>query len=315
MVENPKYDVAISFLQRDVGTAQALAAKLQEHLEVFFYPNRQEVLAGTDGMESMRVQFFEDCRLMVILYRDCWGKTNWTQIEETAIKNACFKGEWNRLFVISLDDSKMPGWISPTHIYYKLDEFGIEGAVGAIKTRVLDNKGALRPMTPVRRAEIQKNENSYRHARSRAISAAGEPEIREKITELMRELGRRCDDVNASGHLQIRHGQFEERIWEYVLTNGRVSMCVFWQSERTMTEIGYVAVAEFNQKLRVPGDPPIAVHLGEPKRGRFTRYKPDLSRANEVGWQDPSTKDFTSSKDLAAKCLIAFIELTNKGRT
>ncbi len=120
-------------------------------------------------------------------------------------------------------------------------------------------------MTPVRRAEIQKNEDSYQHARSRAISAAGEPEIREKITELMRELGRQCDDVNASGHLEIRHGQFERPIWEYVMTNGHLSMCVFWQSERTMTEIGYVTVAEFNQKLRVPGDPPVCrrdVHRG-----------------------------------------------------
>ncbi len=51
MVKNPKYDVAISFLQRDVGTARALAARLQEHLQVFFYPNRQEDPAGTDGMD------------------------------------------------------------------------------------------------------------------------------------------------------------------------------------------------------------------------------------------------------------------------
>ena len=61
-----------------------------EGMKVFFYPRNQEELAGTDGLESMRKPFF-DSRVMVVLYREKWGKTPWTRVEETAIKEACFK--------------------------------------------------------------------------------------------------------------------------------------------------------------------------------------------------------------------------------
>src|SRR3984957_8050437 len=105
MMENPKYDVAISFLAEDVRIAQAIYSKLIEVFEVFFFPEKQEALAGTDGMESMRKPFFEDSRLMVVLFREKWGKTRWTAIEERAIKDACFQGDWNRLFFMALDET------------------------------------------------------------------------------------------------------------------------------------------------------------------------------------------------------------------
>ena len=54
---NFKYDVAISFLYQDLSLAQALYEKLHAGLEVFFVPENQEVLAGTDGLESMLSPF------------------------------------------------------------------------------------------------------------------------------------------------------------------------------------------------------------------------------------------------------------------
>ena len=66
-IENPKYDVAISFLTKDGSVAAALNEKLSEGLSVFFFPRRQEELAGTDGLESMRQPFLEDSRVMVVL--------------------------------------------------------------------------------------------------------------------------------------------------------------------------------------------------------------------------------------------------------
>ena len=57
-IDNPKYDVAISFLFEDQNLAAAIYDKLSEGLKVFFYPRNQEELAGTDGLESMRKPFF-----------------------------------------------------------------------------------------------------------------------------------------------------------------------------------------------------------------------------------------------------------------
>jgi hypothetical protein len=52
--DNPKYDVAISFLAKDEPIAGALHDELAKSLDVFFFPRNQEELAGTDGLESMR---------------------------------------------------------------------------------------------------------------------------------------------------------------------------------------------------------------------------------------------------------------------
>jgi hypothetical protein len=62
-IDNRKYDVAISFLSKDSHTAAALNDKLSEGLNVFFFPRKQEDLAGTDGLESMREPFYDTSRV------------------------------------------------------------------------------------------------------------------------------------------------------------------------------------------------------------------------------------------------------------
>jgi hypothetical protein len=59
-IDNPKYDVAISFLSKDSHTAAALNDRLSEGLNVFFFPRRQEELAGTEGLESKVAQECSD---------------------------------------------------------------------------------------------------------------------------------------------------------------------------------------------------------------------------------------------------------------
>jgi hypothetical protein len=84
-----KYDVAISVLVQDVALAQSLYDKLSEGLRVFFFPRSQEDLAGTDGLESMRVAFKNDSLLNVVLYPERWGNTPWTAVEAAAVKDSC----------------------------------------------------------------------------------------------------------------------------------------------------------------------------------------------------------------------------------
>jgi hypothetical protein len=59
MEEKPKYDVAISFLAKDEAVGSEINSKLEQGLRVFFFPRRQEELASTDGLESMRTPFLE----------------------------------------------------------------------------------------------------------------------------------------------------------------------------------------------------------------------------------------------------------------
>jgi hypothetical protein len=163
VLDDPKFDVAISFLVKDEQIAAALCHELSQSLRVFFFPHKQEDLAGSDGMESMRKPFLDDSRVMVVLYREQWGKTRWTAIEETAIKDACFNGDWKRLFFISLDrNTPIPKWLPEYHVRYNWEEFGLNQVVGAIKARVLDNGGRPSSITPGKRAELLKAEDEYR---------------------------------------------------------------------------------------------------------------------------------------------------------
>jgi hypothetical protein len=70
----PRYDVAISFLSADESIAAALHRALSDGLEVFFYPRKQEELAGKNGLEAMRTPFLEESRIVVVLYRNHGAK-------------------------------------------------------------------------------------------------------------------------------------------------------------------------------------------------------------------------------------------------
>jgi len=194
---NPKFDVAISFLGKDEPTAAALYRELSQSLNVFFFPRRQEDLAGTDGLESMRKPFLEDSRVMVVLYREQWGKTRWTAIEETAVKDACFNGEWKRLFFIALDKSgALPKWLPEYHVRYNWEDFGLDQVVGAIKARVLDSGGLPTPLTPVKRAELLQADELYRGEKARMNSPEGVAGILESLKDLFKGIEKQCDDVN-----------------------------------------------------------------------------------------------------------------------
>src|SRR3978361_2041749 len=122
MEREPIYDVAISFLARDQSIAGALADRLSETLKVFYFPRAQEALAGTDGLESMRTPFVSDSRIAVILCREPWGETEWTRLEESAIKDGCLQRGWPTLLFVQLDKAgKLPVWLPHTHVRFVFD--------------------------------------------------------------------------------------------------------------------------------------------------------------------------------------------------
>jgi len=89
-----KYDIAISFLQKDESLALEISRRLTEQFSIFVYSERQEEIAGTDGLETFRQVFLAESSLVVILYRDGWGKTRFTRVEEQAIKDRFSDDGW-----------------------------------------------------------------------------------------------------------------------------------------------------------------------------------------------------------------------------
>jgi hypothetical protein len=108
-----KYDAAISFLVQDAAPAQSLYDKLSDGLRVFFFPRSQEDLAGTDGLESMRVAIKIDSFLNVVLYRERFGgNTPWTAAKAAAVRDSCLATGFRSLFFFVVEPTKkLPDWL------------------------------------------------------------------------------------------------------------------------------------------------------------------------------------------------------------
>lgn len=140
-----KYDVAFSFLQNDESIAFHINDLIQDRFSTFIYSNKQEELGGTDGEKTFNSVFYEEARIVVILYREGWGKTAWTRIEETAIKNRAFNKGWEFLILINLDTkSSLPTWIPSPYIWLDYERFKAEGAIAIIDQKIQNNGGESR---------------------------------------------------------------------------------------------------------------------------------------------------------------------------
>jgi hypothetical protein len=309
-IDNPKYDVAISFLSKDSHTAAALNDKLSEGLNVFFFPRKQEDLAGTDGLESMREPFYDNSRVNVVLYSGGWGETPWTRVEETAIKEACFAFGWRRLFFIFLDQTKAyPKWLPDTYVRFNYAEYGLEQAVGAIKARVQEMGGQSVRLTPAKRAEMLKAEEQYLQDKRRMNSEEGLNKIVAAVRRLFDEIEHQCKDLNVRCE-----SVFSERSTAQtcVITNDAVTVTVVWnQPYANILEDTGLVVREFKGRLILPSERN-RYYLDHPRKDREVVYAPDLSLAREYGWKQDGKTEFLSSGALAEKCVISLLDLSSR---
>lgn len=161
------YDVALSLLGADEALATTLAAELKSSMSVFIYSERQKELAGTDGLETFSEAFGSRSRVCVVLYRAGWGKTPWTGVEETAIKNRGLERGWDFLLVVSVDGSA-PIWLPKSQLWLGWERFGVLGAIAVIERKVSEAGGSPRVVTVLDHAE-QVAARSKRKAEEQAL--------------------------------------------------------------------------------------------------------------------------------------------------
>jgi hypothetical protein len=313
----PEYDIAISFLSQDMAIAAAFRDRLNEGLKVFFYPRNQEELAGTDGLESMRTLFLDRSRVAMVLYREPWGKTPWTRIEETAIKERCLDQGWHSLFFVMLDKGSTPPiWLPQTHIRFSYADFGLEQAIGAIKMRVQECGGTITPPTALSRAATVQEEALYLEDRRWLKSSKGILAINDQILSVYAEIEEVCKEIKNTRGLTFRVGSNAGRC---VLTDNRVTLMISWQQLFSNSiEDCALRVVEFNAQLALPEERPLMYLWSEPSAINETRFLPELSRTRELCWVDPAKPtELLAPKALAEKCVIMFLDLVaraNEGK-
>ncbi len=137
-----QYDVAFSFVAQDESLATELADYFEGSLRVFLYSRKQEIIAGTDGEISFNAVFSEQCRLVVVLFRNEWGSTPWTRIEETAIRNRAYDEGYGFVMFIPIEESQnVPRWLPKTQLWIGLKRWGIRSAASVIDARIQELGG------------------------------------------------------------------------------------------------------------------------------------------------------------------------------
>ncbi|MDD4874479.1 MAG: hypothetical protein PHE15_05875 [Dehalococcoidales bacterium] len=296
--DNFKYDIAFSFLAEDENIAERIGDELRDRMNVFIYSERQKDLVGKDGVEKFSKVFKEDARICVVLYRPNWGKTKWTRIEETAIKDRIFEKGWEFLVVISIDSSQIPHWLPKSKLWLGFDKFGIQGAASVIDARFQETGGKITDETPSEKADrLRKKAESELKKQHFLDSEDGVRTARQELTKLFEllsvevsKIAEKLNDPNISlikksatdCFVKIQKGHFTVA-WSEQYTNSLQYSSLF--------------IREFDKGL-YSSDDTIETRI------HFT-----LDKEGNPSWVEESFPDrFLSSKDLAKRYLDRSLE-------
>jgi hypothetical protein len=115
------------------------------------FSEHQKDLAGTDGAARLTRLYGEVATLAVVIYREGYGRTNWTRIEESAITSRGIQLGWDTVFLISLDGTH-PDWLPPARLWFWLPQYGARVGADAILARFAELRESGRPDSHLARA-------------------------------------------------------------------------------------------------------------------------------------------------------------------
>ena len=207
--ESFRYDIAFSFLAQDEAVAVQLNDLLHGRFSTFLYSERQKELAGRDGEIAFNEVFATDARSVVVLYRDGWGQTPWTRIEETAIRNRAHSEGYDFcLFVPLGDKATVPRWLPRNRLWIGFERWGANGAAAVIEARVADLGGNPHIETLEDFAAREGRRASYEAERSSALRRGDLLQVNRaeasKVTAALKEAVNRFNSVQNSIQLTFR---------------------------------------------------------------------------------------------------------------
>jgi len=219
-----KYDIAFSFLERDESTALKLYELVRDRLHCFIYSKRKEELITEDGIEKFTEVFSRDSRIVVLLFRENYGKTKWTRIEEAAIKNRGFNSGFEFLVLIPMDENlNVPKWYPDYMIWNNLNTIGFEETSQLLLNKVKTSGGAIGGNPIEAKAERIKRANEYAEKlKHYLMTEEANEDLKEELKKLF-EYTEKLKTAIFSEKLKINNEEYKEtnvyevRIPKYVL--------------------------------------------------------------------------------------------------
>lgn len=282
-MRNYTYDIAFSFLAQDESLATQLASILEERYRVFLYSRRQEQLAGKDGETTFNAVFGSQARVVVILYREGWGESPWTRIEETAIKNRAYDEGYDfALFVPLGAKPSVPKYVPKTRLWIGLERFGINGAASVIDARVQEFGGEPRATSLEDRAARTQRAAEFKAFREKYLRSYDGVQAADASFDLVLKTIHEQALVlqRAAPILDIQPKLFD-RI--FLLLGTGPALKVEWQLRfRNSLEEACIEATIWNGHPPIPG---VFMPRDEQHRTHTFRLTPDVDTSQNFAWQ------------------------------
>jgi len=182
-IKKYNWDIAISLCKQDIDFAKRLVKAINPSLKVFSYEDRQEQLISKSGPVAFAKTFKDESRIVVILSRDEWSNSYYTEIERNAIidRTAVKNEGYQFLMVMPMVQGETPPWYPSTQIYASPFRFTVEELAHFIEFKVAEEGGIIKTLTVedryqnlIDRIEIKKSIIYLQHEKAAIQSARDE---------------------------------------------------------------------------------------------------------------------------------------------
>jgi hypothetical protein len=310
--EQYKYDVAFSFLEQDESLAIQIDDLLKDRLSTFIYTSKQKEIAGTDGEKTFNEIFGNHSRIVVVFYRENWGKTPWTRIEETAIRNRAYNKGYDFVLFIPMETSqKVPQWLPKTQLWIGLERWGIGGAASVIEAKVQTSGGTPKEETAIDFAKRKDQDLIRRKARNNFLNSdKGVQTAFKEVEDLFTKMQILCDKIAKETGWNIEKSQPKSKDALSIYSRG-VTLALGWGCKYTNTlEGSYLLIRTWHGRIGeiIPFDEPV-------KLDEFI-FSFDTYDTTGFGWKKLDSSDpILSSKQLAEFSIKLFVNAIHEQET
>jgi hypothetical protein len=293
-----KYDVAFSFLSSDEELATQINDLLEDRISTFIYPQKQKELAGKDGEKILNQVFSSEARIVFVLYRKDWGKTPWTRIEETAIRNRAYNKGYDFVTFAPFDKTPLPEWLPKNRIWIDIDRYGVIGAASVIEARVQEAWGEIREETVEDRAARLRHEIDSENAKQKFLdSIEGVQSAKKEVNKLFGELEQAIKHPPET-ESSITLSSERNNIRELKIYGDGFELLLHWSITTSNSIRGSALYLVLFQ---------LGGMYESPKRLREIEFNFDLNKAGNPGWRDINRKMFYSTEDFAKEAITILL--------
>jgi hypothetical protein len=304
-----KFDVAFSFLKEDEELVTKLNDLIQSRLSTFLYSKKQDEIVGTDGEKTFNQVFGSESRIVVVLYRQKWGTTPWTRIEETAIRNRAFETGYDFTIFIPLETPPiLPPWLPKTRIWTDLDRLGVEGAVSIIEDRVKAAGGIPHEETVEEHAARLKKQIEQEKQRKKFLdSTEGVKSSREEFIRLTNQVDQIIEKLRSElGFDLVSRHDINTGAFQWLeIHDGKFCLCAEWLSQFTNTlsdsRLDITLLKGFPRR-------PNRFLLEDPVKLQHLLFNFDLNQVQIPGWRNTSDSKFMTTQRMAEFFVNFFID-------